>query len=202
MDLRTASRSARNEPLRERPPGNRPGTAVFHPLAELQPGGLGNAPWRQQAQITEDENRRSRRRCGDAPAHAPALAPALPYPQGVLRRFGYGPQAHVCLAVQPLDGWREMWVLRRNEAGWTVDVLPPSGNAPDLGYVEFAGWVPGGTQMLVAREVRQDGRMRRSFETVRLDSLLTDKKAEEPSSLSTFYRWQDAQWKKLTVSLR
>ena len=56
--------------------------------------------------------------------------------------------------------------------------------------------------MLVAREVRQDGRMRRSFETVRLDSLLTDKKAEEPSSLSTFYRWQDAQWKKLTVSLR
>jgi len=106
------------------------------------------------------------------------------------------------LAVQPLDGWREMWVLKGSESGWTVDVLPPSGNTPDLGYVEFAGWVPGGTQLLVAREVRQDGRLRRSFETVRLDSLLTDKKAEEPSSLSTFYRWQDPQWKKLTVSLR
>lgn len=106
------------------------------------------------------------------------------------------------LAVQPLDGWRELWVMKRGEAGWAVDVLPPGGNTPDIGYVEFAGWVPGGNQLLVARELRQDGRMRRTFETVRIDSLLTDRKAEEPSSLSTFYRWQDAQWKKLTVSLR
>jgi len=106
------------------------------------------------------------------------------------------------LAVQPLDGWRELWVMKRGDAGWSVDVLPPGGNAPDIGYVEFAGWVPGNSQMLVARELRQDGRMRRTFETVRLDTLLTDRKAEEPSSLSTFYRWQDAQWKKLTVSLR
>lgn len=106
------------------------------------------------------------------------------------------------LAVQPLDGWRELWVLKRGGGGWTVDVLPPSGSTPDIGYVEFAGWVPGGSQLLVAREVRQEGRMRRSFETVRLDSLLTEKKADEPSSLSTFYRWQDPQWKRLTVSLR
>lgn len=140
-------------------------------------------------------------------AATPAAASAQPLrcTYGVVwpQSLSVNPAGNIAaLAVQPLDGWREMWVLRRNEAGWTVDVLPPSGNAPDLGYVEFAGWVPGGTQMLVAREVRQDGRMRRSFETVRLDSLLTDKKAEEPSSLSTFYRWQDAQWKKLTVSLR
>ena len=71
------------------------------------------------------------------------------------------------------DGWRNV-VLKGSESGWTNDVPSPSGNTPDLGYVEFAGWVPR-TQLLVAREVRQDGRLRCSFETVRLDLLLTDK---------------------------
>lgn len=105
------------------------------------------------------------------------------------------------LAVQPLDAWRELWVFRRGDDGWTVDVLPPS-SSPDIGYVEFAGWVPGGAHMLAAREVRVEGRLRRSFELIRLDTLMTEKRADEPSSLSTFYRWQDAAWKKQTVSLR
>ena len=108
----------------------------------------------------------------------------------------------VTLAVQPLDAWRELWVFKLGAEGWTVNVLPPASSAPDLGYVEFAGWVPGGTYFLAARETRVDGRMRKSFELVRLDTLITEKKAEEPSSLSTFYRWQDAAWKKQTVSLR
>ena len=108
----------------------------------------------------------------------------------------------VTLAVQPLDGWRELWVFKRGVEGWTVDVLPPASSSPDLGYVEFAGWVPGGTHFLAARETRVDGRLRKSFELVRLDTLTTEKKAEEPSSLSTFYRWQDAAWKQQTVSLR
>jgi len=108
----------------------------------------------------------------------------------------------VTLAVQPLDAWRELWVFKLGADGWTMDVLPPASSSPDLGYVEFAGWVPGGTHFLAARETRVDGRMRRSFELVRLDTLNTEKKADEPSSLSTFYRWQDAVWKKQTVSLR
>lgn len=108
----------------------------------------------------------------------------------------------VTLAVQPFDAWRELWVFKLGVAGWTVDVLPPASSSPDLGYVEFAGWVPGGTHFLAARETRVDGRTRKSFELVRLDTLSTEKKAEEPSSLSTFYRWQDAAWKKQTVSLR
>ena len=108
----------------------------------------------------------------------------------------------VTLAVQPLDAWRELWVLKLGAEGWTVEVLPPATTSPDLGYVEFAGWVPGGTHMLAARETRIDGRARKSFELVRLDTLITEKKAEEPSSLSTFYRWQDAGWKRHTVSLR
>ncbi len=108
----------------------------------------------------------------------------------------------VALAVQPLNAWRELWVFKLGAEGWTVDVLPPALSSPDLGYVEFAGWVPGGTHFLAARETRVDGRMRKSFELVRLDTLITEKKAEEPSSLSTFYRWQDAAWIKQTVSLR
>ncbi len=108
----------------------------------------------------------------------------------------------VTLAVQPLDAWRELWVFKLGVDGWTVDVLPPASSSPDFGYIEFAGWVPGGTHFLAARETRVDGRMRKSFELVRLDTLITEKKAEEPSSLSTFYRWQDAVWKKQTVSLR
>lgn len=108
----------------------------------------------------------------------------------------------VTLAVQPLDAWRELWVFKLGTDGWKVDVLPPASSSPDMGYVEFAGWVPGGTHFLAARETRVDGRMRKSFELVRLDTLITEKKADEPSSLSMFYRWQDAAWKKQTVSLR
>lgn len=108
----------------------------------------------------------------------------------------------VTLAVQPLDAWRELWVFKLGNDGWTVDVLPPALSSPDLGYVEFAGWVPGGVHMLAAREARVDGRLRRTFELIRLDTLTTEKKADEPSSLSTFYRWQDAAWKKQTISLR
>jgi hypothetical protein len=108
----------------------------------------------------------------------------------------------VTLAVQPLDAWRELWVFKLGADGWTLDVLPPASSSPDVGYVEFAGWVPGGTHFLAARETRVDGRPRKSFELIRIDTLSTEKKADEPSSLSTFYRWQDAAWKKQTVSLR
>jgi hypothetical protein len=108
----------------------------------------------------------------------------------------------VTLAVQPLDAWRELWVMKKSADGWTLDVLPPASTTPDIGYIEFAGWVAGGTHLLAARETRIEGRMRKSFELVRLDTLVTEKKAEEPSSLSTFYRWQDEGWKRLTVSLR
>jgi hypothetical protein len=106
------------------------------------------------------------------------------------------------LAVQPMDGWREMWVFHQTGAGWLADVLPPAAADPDLGYVEFAGWVPGSRNLLVAREARVDGRFRRSFELVDIDTLATLKSADKPSSLSLFYRWQDPAWKRQTVSLR
>jgi hypothetical protein len=108
----------------------------------------------------------------------------------------------LALAVQPLDTWREMWVFRKGADGWTVDVLPPALDNPNLGYVEFAGWVPGAQQMLAAREVRNGDRYRTTFETVSLTTLATDKAADKPSSLTPFYRWQSPLWKAGTVAVR
>lgn len=108
----------------------------------------------------------------------------------------------LALAVQPVDTWRELWVFRKATTGWTLDVLPPAANGPDLGYVEFAGWVPGGQRMLMVRESRTEGRSQRSFEVIKLDTLATEKQAGSPKLLPLFDRWQEPAWKRQSVSLR
>ena len=108
----------------------------------------------------------------------------------------------LALAVQPLDTWRELWVFRKTAGQWAIEVLPPASSNPELGYVEFAGWVPGGQQMLLARETRIAGRSKRSFEVLRMDTLTAEKQASEPSLLLAFGKWQDAGWKRHTVSMR
>lgn len=108
----------------------------------------------------------------------------------------------VALAVQPLEGWRELWVMRKTAEGWLVDVLPPAATAPETGVAEWAGWVPGGQQMLVAREARGQGRYRRSFEIVRLEGLATERVTGDVATLPLFQRWQDPSWKRQTLSLR
>ena len=112
----------------------------------------------------------------------------------------------LALAVQPLATWRELWVFRKPVAGateWTVDVLPPGTAQPGVGYIEFAGWVPGAEpRLLAAREVRAEGRQQRRFEVLRLDTLAIDKEAGTPDLLTAFKRWQDPAWKRATVSLR
>ena len=142
-----------------------------------------------------------------------------PQPEPVAKRCTYGvvwaasASAHpsgqvLSVAVQPLDTWRELWVFRKTAGQWTIDVLPPASSSPELGYVEFAGWsalVPGAgnvPQMLLVRETRIAGRNKRSFEVVRLDTLGTDKQASDPALLAAFGKWQDAAWKRQTVSLR
>ena len=56
--------------------------------------------------------------------------------------------------------------------------------------------------MLVAREVRSDGKFRRSFEVMRLDTLAVARQAADPDKIDLFQRWQDASWKEQTLSLR
>lgn len=111
----------------------------------------------------------------------------------------------LALAVQPLEGWRELWMFRATPAGWTVQVLPPSPQGPGLGYVEFAGWVPGTGEVLAAREVRDPQHAARTLRTYELldgRTLQTERAADAPASLTPFYRWQDPAWKRVTVSLR
>jgi hypothetical protein len=81
-------------------------------------------------------------------------------------------------------------------------VPPAHDDSPNLGYVEFAGWVPGSSQMLAAREARVNGRYKTSFELINLSSLEVERSADQPASLSAFYRWQSPVWKARTVSLR
>lgn len=108
----------------------------------------------------------------------------------------------LALAVQPLENWRELWLFRESPTGWVVDVLPPGTANTDLGYLEFAGWVPGGKRMLTVREVKVEGRIKRRFEVMSLASLAVEHQATTPDYLSTFMRWQEPRWKRLTVALR
>jgi hypothetical protein len=106
------------------------------------------------------------------------------------------------VAVQHMDAWRELWIVRKTGSAWTLGVLPPAAIAPELGYAEFAGWVPGGQQVLVAREARGEGTYKRAFEVRRLDTLAIERQSSEPAVLGAFRRWQDPSWKAQTVSLR
>ena len=138
-----------------------------------------------------------------AKAGAPPLATRCTY--GIVwpaSARGNAQGTALALAVQPMAAWRELWVFHKAASGWAIDVLPPAAIDPDVGYAEFAGWVPGATRMLVAREARVDGRFKRSFEVVNLETLAVENGADKPGSLSLFHRWQDPMWKRQTLSLR
>ena len=138
-------------------------------------------------------------------AHRPSAA-------ATLRRCTYGivrmgsirviPQAPaLVLAVQPLESWRELWVFHEKAGSWTIDVLSPGLDNPEEGYVDFAGYAPGTRRLLIAREVKDHGRFRRSFEELRLDDLALVRQASSPELLRDFGRWQDVEWRRDTLAL-
>lgn len=106
------------------------------------------------------------------------------------------------VAVQPLPGWRELWVFHKRGANWTVDVISPGLDNPDQGYVDFAGFVPKTRRLLIAREVKERGHIRRSFEELRLEDLVQVRQASRPEYLSDFGRWQTVAWRRDSLALR
>jgi hypothetical protein len=108
----------------------------------------------------------------------------------------------LALAVQPAAAWRELWVFRKSSAGWSVRVLPPATSFPEVGYAEFAGWVPGGRQVLAARESAIAGKHSRRFELLRVETLATVSHGPDADALPAFQKWQDAGWRQHTLSLR
>jgi hypothetical protein len=138
-------------------------------------------------------------------AHRPRAA-------AIIRRCTYGmvrmasiqviPQGPaLVLAVQPLESWRELWVFHERAGSWTIDVLSPGLDNPEEGYVDFAGYAPGTRRLLIAREVKDRGRFRRSFEELRLDDLALVRQASSPELLRDFGRWQDVAWRRDTLAL-
>lgn len=108
----------------------------------------------------------------------------------------------LAVAVQPTEAWREVWVFHKRRGKWAIRILPPADTGPDVGYAEFAGWVPGGHDMLVAREAAVAGRHTRVFELVRIDTLAARRRTSDPANLGALQRWQDPDWKRQTLSLR
>jgi hypothetical protein len=108
----------------------------------------------------------------------------------------------LALAVQPLAGWRELWLFRKSATGWVVSAIPPSSSVPGVGYIEFAGWVPGTDRMLAVREALVDGNLRRSFEVVNVRSLVVERRSQAPGLLRAFKQWQDPNWLQGTIAMR
>jgi hypothetical protein len=113
----------------------------------------------------------------------------------------------VVLAVQPLESWTELWLLRPVPGeGWRADILPPAALQPGIGYAEFAGWVPAtpgqAARLLLAREARAEGRSIKRFEVVSLESLDVLKQASTPALLVAFGQNAEPQWRRRSISLR
>jgi hypothetical protein len=105
------------------------------------------------------------------------------------------------VAVQPLENWRELWVFHQKAGAWAIDVLSPGADEPESGYIEFAGYVPGTRRLLVAREVKNRGRVHRRFEVLQIDDLVLVRHASTPDLLRDFGRWQDIAWRRDTLAL-
>jgi hypothetical protein len=122
------------------------------------------------------------------------------------RSFQVSPAGNrATVAVQPLPGWSELWVLRSTGDGWTADVLTAAVTRPELGYVESAGFTPDGDRLLVVREARTEaGRFERRFQVLRASAvdLKVEVQASRPGLIAAFRRWSSTGWRAETLALR
>lgn len=99
------------------------------------------------------------------------------------------------LAVQPLDGWTELWRLG---ADGSLQVLPPAAATPGLSAIGIAEWAGSDRgQLLVAREAWVDGKALRRFEILPGTQLHAQplRWAGEAMLLAAFQRGAAAEWK-------
>jgi len=120
--------------------------------------------------------------------------------------------AAVTLVTEPLAGWDELLVLHPAGDGWAAATIAPASVAPELGCVGLAGFSPDGTHLAVVREARVTGplgsphtvagRTERSFQVVVAADQRVEKSASTLAGASAFEKWQTADWKRGTLSLR
>lgn len=108
----------------------------------------------------------------------------------------------LAVAVSPLPGWRELWLFRPVDGQWGVDVVTPSVGAPELGYVEAAGWSGDGSKLLLAREARVGRQHVARFGVLSVASLLVEVEGDRPDAVSAFARGASPSWRAETVALR
>jgi len=117
-------------------------------------------------------------------------------------RFAPGKRAAV-LAVEPLPGWLELWMFRKgDDGGWMVDVLAPSTDGIDLGYVELAGWSPDGKHAVIVREARDAGTVHKTYEALELGTLAPAKQSQTLRGLGDARAWVTSEWRGRTLALR
>jgi hypothetical protein len=143
------------------------------------------------------------RRAGETCASVVAGGAAVDerYTYGVVwQASAQGGGLSLTVAVQPAEGFTELWILRRARGRWRIDAVPPGSDARGPGYVELAGFSPDGAKLLLARESMEQGRPHKRFEVRRASDLRVLSSRGTPSS--SFSRWTDAGWRSRTLALR
>ncbi len=117
-------------------------------------------------------------------------------------RLAPGKRAAV-LAVEPLPGWLELWTFRKaDDGGWMIDVLAPTTDGVDLGYVELAGWSPDGSHAVIIREARTAGAVHKTYEAIALGTLAPEKQSTTLRGLGDARGWVTREWRGRTLALR
>jgi hypothetical protein len=111
-------------------------------------------------------------------------------------------RAAAVLAIEPLPGWLELWMFRGAADGWTLDVLAPATDGPDLGYVELAGWSGDAARAVIVREAREAGAVRRTYQVIKLASLAVEHQSSRLADLGPGRAWLTPEWRGRTLALR